>query len=71
MHLADVAHQSVVFVGSSVRDILDAHRTGRIAMIPSYPTVCIPTVAPGSGLRRYSVHELQGAAGRPTALRRR
>jgi len=35
MHLADVAHQSLVFVGSSVQDILDAHRTGRIAMIPS------------------------------------
>lgn len=35
MHLADVAHQSVVLVGSTVGDIEDAHRTGRIAMIPS------------------------------------
>ncbi len=35
MHYADVAHQSVVFVASSVDDILDAHRTGRIAMVPS------------------------------------
>ena len=35
MHLADVAHQSVVFVGSGVADIVDAHATGRIAMIPS------------------------------------
>jgi membrane dipeptidase len=34
MHLADVAHQSVVFVGSTVPDILDAHATGRIALIP-------------------------------------
>jgi membrane dipeptidase len=34
MHLADVAHQSVVVVGSTVQDILDAHATGRIAMIP-------------------------------------
>jgi hypothetical protein len=34
MHFADVAHQSLVFVGSTVQDILDAHRTGRIAMIP-------------------------------------
>jgi membrane dipeptidase len=35
MHLADVAHQSLVLVGSTVADIEDAHRTGRIAMIPS------------------------------------
>lgn len=35
MHLADVAHQSLVLVGSTVKDILDAHRTGRIAMVPS------------------------------------
>jgi membrane dipeptidase len=35
MHLADVAHQSTVFVGGTVDDILEAHRTGRIAMIPS------------------------------------
>lgn len=34
MHLADVAHQSVVTVGATVQDILDAHATGRIAMIP-------------------------------------
>ena len=41
MHFADVAHQSVVFVGSSVADILEAHRTGRIAMIP-----CLEGAAP-------------------------
>jgi membrane dipeptidase len=35
MHLADVAHQSVVFVASSTGDILEAHRTGRIALVPS------------------------------------
>jgi membrane dipeptidase len=35
MHLADVAHQSTVFVGATVDDVLEAHRTGRIAMIPS------------------------------------
>jgi membrane dipeptidase len=35
MHFADVTHQSLVFVGSTVQDILDAHHTGRIAMIPS------------------------------------
>jgi membrane dipeptidase len=34
MHLADVAHQTVVTVGSTVQDIRDAHVTGRIAMIP-------------------------------------
>jgi membrane dipeptidase len=34
MHLADVAHQSTVFVGNTVDDILEAHRSGRIAMIP-------------------------------------
>ena len=34
MHLADVAHQSTVVVGGTVEDILDAHRTGRIAMVP-------------------------------------
>jgi membrane dipeptidase len=34
MHLSDVAHQSVVCVGSTVADILEAHRTGRIALIP-------------------------------------
>ncbi len=35
MHLADVAHQTTVFVGASVDDIVVAHRTGRIALIPS------------------------------------
>jgi membrane dipeptidase len=35
MHLADVAHQSMVFVGSTVDDIERAHRDGRIAMFPS------------------------------------
>jgi membrane dipeptidase len=34
MHLVDVAHQSTVFVGGTVEDILDARRTGRIAMVP-------------------------------------
>lgn len=34
MHFADVAHQSMVFVGSTVADIRQAHATGRIAMIP-------------------------------------
>ena len=34
MHLADVAHQSTVFVGGTVDDIEEAHRTGRIAMVP-------------------------------------
>src|SRR5437762_11216029 len=41
MHLADVAHQSLVFVGSTVADIEDAHRTGRIALIP-----CLEGAAP-------------------------
>jgi membrane dipeptidase len=35
MHLADVAHQSTVFLGTSVSDIERAHATGRIAMIAS------------------------------------
>jgi membrane dipeptidase len=35
MHYADVAHQSLVFVASTVDDVLEAHSTGRIAMIPS------------------------------------
>jgi membrane dipeptidase len=34
MHLSDVAHQSLVTVASTVADILDAHRTGRIALVP-------------------------------------
>ena len=34
MHLADVAHQSTVFVAGTVHDILEAHRSGRIAMVP-------------------------------------
>ncbi len=41
MHFADVAHQSVVFVASTVDDILEAHRTGRIAMVP-----CLEGAAP-------------------------
>jgi len=41
MHLADIAHQSVVFVGSTVADIEEAHRTGRIALIP-----CLEGAAP-------------------------
>ncbi len=36
MHLADVAHQSVVFVASTVEDIRRAHATGRIALVPSF-----------------------------------
>jgi len=35
MHYADVAHQTLVFVGSTVGDIRRAHRSGTIAMIPS------------------------------------
>jgi membrane dipeptidase len=34
MHLSDVAHQSMVFVASGVDDILEAHRTGRIGLVP-------------------------------------
>ena len=34
MHLADVAHQSMVVLGSGVEDIERAHRDGRIALIP-------------------------------------
>jgi membrane dipeptidase len=41
MHYADIAHQSVVFVASTVTDILDAHRTGRIALVP-----CLEGAAP-------------------------
>ncbi len=41
MHLADIAHQSVVFVGSTVADIEEAHRTSRIALIP-----CLEGAAP-------------------------
>jgi membrane dipeptidase len=41
MHFADVAHQSVVFVATTVDDILDAHATGRIAMVP-----CLEGAAP-------------------------
>jgi membrane dipeptidase len=41
MHFADVAHQSLVFVGYSVQDILDARLSGRIAMIP-----CLEGAAP-------------------------
>jgi membrane dipeptidase len=35
MHLADVAHQSVVFLATTVDDIVRAHETGRIAMVAS------------------------------------
>jgi membrane dipeptidase len=35
MHLADVAHQSVVFLGTTVDDIVRAHETGRIALLAS------------------------------------
>jgi membrane dipeptidase len=35
MHLADVAHQSLVTVGGTVQDILDAHADGTIAMVPA------------------------------------
>lgn len=41
MHLADIAHQSVVFMASSVDDILRAHETGHIAMVP-----CLEGAAP-------------------------
>ena len=41
MHFADVAHQSVVFVASSVDDILRARETRRIAMVP-----CLEGAAP-------------------------
>jgi membrane dipeptidase len=34
MHLSDVAHQSMVFVASTVDDILEAHRNGRIGLVP-------------------------------------
>ena len=33
MHLADVAHRSTMFVAGTVHDILEAHRSGRIAMV--------------------------------------
>ncbi len=41
MHLADVAHQSVVTVAAAVADIERAHETGRIAMVP-----CLEGAAP-------------------------
>jgi membrane dipeptidase len=41
MHFADVAHQSVVFVASDTDDIVRAHATGRIAMVP-----CLEGAAP-------------------------
>ncbi len=41
MRFADVAHQSVVFVGSTVDDIVQAHASGRIALIP-----CLEGAAP-------------------------
>ena len=41
MHFADVAHQSVVFVASTVDDVRRAHATGRIAMVS-----CLEGAAP-------------------------
>ena len=41
MHLADVAHQTTMFLGTSVADIERAHDTGRIALI-----ACIEGAAP-------------------------
>lgn len=41
MHLADVAHQKLVVVGRTASDIVDAHASGRIAMIP-----CLEGAAP-------------------------
>jgi membrane dipeptidase len=35
MHYADDAHQSLVFIASNVDDIFEAHRAGRIALVPS------------------------------------
>jgi membrane dipeptidase len=35
MHLADLAHQSTIFLGTTVADIERAHATGRIALIAS------------------------------------
>jgi membrane dipeptidase len=35
MHLADVAHQTMVFAAATVDEIEGAHRDGRIAMIPA------------------------------------
>jgi membrane dipeptidase len=35
MHLSDVAHSSVLFLGTSVEDIERAHATGRIALVAS------------------------------------
>jgi membrane dipeptidase len=41
MHLADLAHQSVVFLATSVDDIVRAHETGRIALV-----ACVEGAAP-------------------------
>ena len=41
MHLADVAHQSTVFLGTSLADIERAYATGRIALI-----ACVEGAAP-------------------------
>lgn len=41
MHLADLAHQSVLFLGTTVDDIERAHETGRIALI-----ACVEGAAP-------------------------
>jgi membrane dipeptidase len=54
MHLADVAHQSVVFVASSVDDITRAHETRRIAMVPSHDRRGLQRVEPTG--RRHPRH---------------
>ena len=41
MHLADLAHQTTMFLGTSVADIERAHATGRIALV-----ACIEGAAP-------------------------
>jgi membrane dipeptidase len=41
MHLADVAHQSVLFLATTVEDIERAHATGRIALV-----ACLEGAAP-------------------------
>jgi membrane dipeptidase len=41
MHLADIAHQTVLFVASTADDIRRAHETGRIAVVP-----CLEGAAP-------------------------
>jgi membrane dipeptidase len=41
MHLADVAHQTLVVAASTTADIVEAHRSGRIALVP-----CLEGAAP-------------------------